>query len=264
VSTGDSVNITVTGELNNGSMFEGFTSVKVIRNQAGGNPNQDSSGGSGGGGSVQSDEDFKNIEKQESRDAEVHIGPVLYKFTTLDILKEIGFDAKKNEGLVTAKFELLKGRPKITTSDVPGIVYRYFNAVVGTSGYGSSSRIENAYIVFNVPDEWLASNNVDSVKLMKNKNGSWIELETEKISPGTFKAYTLGFSGFAIVGKSSTLKESTIQPSKTSPAAEAVKETSNTERTDKPQVNLVLIMEMIIGIIILSVVYIKRRELFKK
>lgn len=160
-----------------------------------------SSGGSssGSGGGVVSNENFQNIDKQESRDVYIHAGSVVYSFTTLDIVKEIGFDAKTSEGPVTAKIELLKGRPKQATTDAPDTVYRYLNVWVGTSGYGSSSKIENTYIVFNVPEEGLHKNNVASIKLMKLKDNQWTDLRIDKIGPDTYKAFTSGFSGFAIV-----------------------------------------------------------------
>jgi len=223
----------------------------------GGNSGSSSSGGGGGGGGAPSDEDFKNIEKQESRDVDIHIGKVVYTFTTQDILKEIGFDARISEGLVTAKIELLKGRPKKATFDPSGKVYRYFNVVVGTSGYGSSSKIENAYIIFNVPDEWLKNNNADSVKLMKFKDGTWIDLKTEKINPGTYRAYTPGFSGFAIVGTSAATNEMMTQPSEIPKVA---KLTQSPERKSEIQMKPVLIIGVFIGLIIISVMYLKRKE----
>jgi PGF-pre-PGF domain-containing protein len=116
--------------------------------------------------------------------------------------------------LITAKIEHLKGRPNKAAFDAPGSVFKYFNVVVGTSGYGSSSKLENAFIVFDVPDEWLRDNNFDSVKAMKFKDSSWIDLKTEKISPGTYKASSPGFSGFAIVGTSAASMEK-INPSST-------------------------------------------------
>jgi len=78
---------------------------------------------------------------------DIHLGPAIYKFTTQDIIKEIGFDAKASEGLVTAKIELSQRTSKKSQLRRTGIVYRYFNVVVGKSGYGSSSKLGNAYVV---------------------------------------------------------------------------------------------------------------------
>lgn len=92
-----------------------------------------------------------------------------------------------------ARAELLKGRPTRATSDVPGAIY--FNVWVSAPEYGNSSKVEAPYIVFSVPDE----KNDQPVRLLM-LNNSWIDLKTEKIGPGTYKAYTGGFGSFAIAG----------------------------------------------------------------
>ncbi|HWR26266.1 MAG TPA: PGF-pre-PGF domain-containing protein, partial [candidate division Zixibacteria bacterium] len=159
-----------------------------------------SSSGSEGGGGVITNENFENIEFQERIDQDIHIGPNVYRFNTLKVVKEIGFYAKTNEGLVAAKVELLKRRPKLAASDAPKPVYRYFNVWIGTSGYGASSKIEDRYIVFSVPDDWLRDNDAESIKLMMFMDNAWMDLKAEKIGEGTYRAYTPEFSGFAIVG----------------------------------------------------------------
>ncbi|MEQ9731559.1 MAG: PGF-pre-PGF domain-containing protein [Candidatus Methanoperedens sp.] len=178
--------------------FSTFTLIGTVA------PTPPPSGGGGGGGSggggASSNENFANIEKSESEDVNIAVGTIVYKFTTLDIVKGIGFDARTNEGWVTAQVQLLKDRPKLATSDAPGSVYRYFDVWLGLSGYGTSSKIENAYVVFKVPDDWLKNNNAESVKLMKLIDGAWRDLKTEKIGAETYKAETPGFSGYAIVG----------------------------------------------------------------
>jgi hypothetical protein len=163
---------------------------------------------------------------------------------------------------VTAKIELLKARPKKATSDAEGSVFKYFNVVVGTSGYGSSSKLENAYIIFNVPDEWLKNNNARSVKLMKFKNNSWIDLKTETISPGTYKAYSPGFSGFAIVGITEGSQEIVTIPSSTD--TQATKEIAVPQKESKSSINLSLIIVVIIAMLLVSFAYLKRKEVFKK
>lgn len=195
VSAKDIINNTYTFTF----VMEGFSTFALT-----GTPSRPSGGGGGGGvgsGGVISNENFANIEKQESKDVSVNAGPIIYRFTTLDIVKEIGFDARTNEGLVTAKIELLKDRPKLATAGAPGIVYRYFNVWIGTAEYGSSTKIENAYVVFSVPEDWLKTNNVESVKLMKFRDGSWIDLKTEKAGDA-YKGFIPGFAGFAVVGES--------------------------------------------------------------
>ena len=218
-------------------------------------------GSSGSSGGTLSDEDFKNIEKQESRIVDIHSGHVVYKFTTQDIIREIGFDAKTSGGLITAKIEYLIGRPKKATFDAPGSVFKYFNVVVGTSGYGSSSKLENAFIVFDVPDEWLRDNNLDSVKAMKFKDSSWINLKTEKISPGTYKASSSGFSSFVIVGTTAASMEK-INPSSTTSQANV----ANTilKRENKFYINLSLLLLVVIVLIVVAFAYFKRKELSRR
>lgn len=220
-------------------------------------------GGAGGGGAVSS-ENVTNIDKYESRDANVAIGSVSIKFTTLDIVNDVGFDAKTNEGLVTARAEQLKGRPTVATSDAPGTVYRYFNIWLGTSGYGESSKIENTYVIFNLPDDWVASNNIQSVKLMKFVNNAWVDLKTDKISSNTYKAETSGFSSFAIVGSavSQTPAPGTLEVTSVPTAVPGTPAVTGAPSVSP--VNYGFVIGLIIIIAIVVVVYIKRKEILKK
>ncbi len=222
-----------------------------------------SGGGGGGGGGVTSSENFTNIEKYESQDKNIAIGAVSINFSTLDIVKEVRFDAKTNEGWVTAKAELLKGRPSLATSDAPGTVYKYFNIWLGTSGYGESSKIENTYVTFSVPDDWAKNNKIESVKLMKLKDNSWVDINTEKISANTYKAQTMGFSSFAIVVSGAVSQTATTTPEVTATET-GTPGVTGAPSESAPPVNFTLIIGLIVIIAIVVVVFAKRKEIFKK
>ncbi len=151
---------------------------------------------SGCGKNVNSKENPSNVKQHEfSREVDVHIskGIIVFDFETLGIVNEIGFTPRTNEGCITALGEILKIRPSQASSDAPHPVIAYFNAWVGPLGYSESSKIENPYVVFKVSED------SEPVQLMSYKNGEWIQLKTEKIGKGTFKAYTQGYGSFAIV-----------------------------------------------------------------
>ncbi len=206
--------------------------------------------GSGCGRNVQSKENITNIKQQEyTREVDVRIsgGETVFTFTTLSIINGLGFTPKTNEGCITAKGELLKGRPTQATSDAPGTVY--FNVWVGPTGYSESSKIENSYVIFSVPDE----KNNENVKLMMLKDGSWINLKTEKIGAGTYKAYTSGFGSFAI---------STFTEAETSAVAQPTSPAAITEIPSSPKPmnwNLIIIVFVLIATAV--AVYSKRENI---
>jgi PGF-pre-PGF domain-containing protein len=196
-----------------------------------------SSGSSGCGGGAITRENLTNIEQHESKEMQVSTGAIVYRFTTLDVVKEAGFTARTDEGCVMARVELLKGRPTWATSDVPGAIY--FNVWVGAPDYGNSSKIEAPYILFSVPHD----KNNEPVKLLMFKD-SWIDLKTEKIGPGTYKAYTRGFGSFAIAGTHAELLRSSPEV----PAQSAVSPTVAiiSEPVSQKPVNLVLILVLLV------------------
>jgi PGF-pre-PGF domain-containing protein len=185
---------------------------------------------------------------------QVSTGAVVYRFTTLDVVKEAGFTARTDEGCVMARVELLKGRPTWATSDVPGAIY--FNVWIGAPDYGNSSKVEAPYIVFSVPDD----KNNEPVKLLMFKD-SWIDLKTEKIGPGTYKAYTSGFGSFAIAGTHTELLRSSpevpVQSAVSSPTVTIIAEPVS----HKP-VNLVLILVLLV--VLTVIVYLLSKSKIQK
>lgn len=222
-------------------------------------------GGSGGGGGVTSPESFANIEKADSKDMNIAKGPVSIKFSKVNIVNEIGFDAKTNQGWVTARVEQLKGRPTLATSDAPGTVYKYFNVWLGTAGYADSSKIANTYVKFSVPSDWVTGNNIQTVKLMKLVNNTWVDLNTQKADATTYKAETLGFCSFAIVGTQAQAAVTTpITPGVTSaptaaPGAPGTGGAASASYSSAPHVNFALAIGVIIIIAIVVVIYLKRK-----
>lgn len=184
---------------------------------------------------------------------QISTGAIVYRFTTLDIVKETGFTARTDEGCIMARAEVLKGRPTRATSDVPGGIY--FNVWVGVPEYGDSPKIEAPYIVFSVPDE----KDNETVKLLMFKD-SWIDLKTEKIGPGTYKAYTMGFGSFAIVGTHAELSK--ILPEVLTSSAVSPAVTVADEPTPQKQINLAIIL--ILLVVLTAMVYLLRKLKIQK
>ncbi|MCX9010640.1 MAG: PGF-pre-PGF domain-containing protein [Candidatus Methanoperedens sp.] len=193
--------------------------------------------GSGCGGGAITRENLTNIKQHESKEMQVSTGSIVYRFTTLDFVKEAGFTARTDEGCIMARAELLKGRPMRATSDVPGAIY--FNVWAGAPDYGGSSKIEAPYIIFSIPD---AKNN-EPVKLLMLKD-SWTDLRTEKIGPGTYKAYTSGFGSFAIAGTHEDLLRTSPEVQTQSTVSPTV--TITAESVPRKPVNLVLISVVLV------------------
>lgn len=196
---------------------------------------------------------MNNIKQHESREMQISSGSAVYRFTTLDIVKEAGFTAKTDEGCVMARAEILKGRPALATSDVPDAIY--FNVWVGAPDYGESSKIEAPYIVFSMPDE----NDNETVELRMLKD-SWIDLKAEKIGPGTYKAYTSGFGSFAV--ERTHVKLLKILPEVlTSPVVSPTVIVADVSTPLKP-INLTIIL-VLLGVLT-AVVYLIRRLKVRK
>ncbi len=99
-------------------------------------------------------------------------------------------------------------------------VYQYLNI---TKNNFNNSQIKNATIDFKVEKRWINENNITSVSLARYESG-WKKLKTEMINQtvlqNIYRAYTDGFSYFAIVGEKAQaamqpLKNITEQPNAT-------------------------------------------------
>ncbi|MDO8727033.1 MAG: PGF-pre-PGF domain-containing protein, partial [Candidatus Methanoperedens sp.] len=205
------------------------------------------SGGDGCGRNVNTNEKYSNVKQHEySKEIDVHISKstIAFYFKTLGIVTQAGFIPKTTEGCITALGEILKGRPSQASSDVPYQDATYFNVWVGPLGYSESSYVENQYLVFKKSDV----KDDEIVKLMMYKDGAWNEVRTEKLSEGTYKAYTQGFGSFAIVKtQASTM---TTQPDVTDIPG---------ENKGMEPVNLALIIGVFLVILIGVIYYLKIR-----
>ncbi|VVB84769.1 Periplasmic copper-binding protein (NosD) [uncultured archaeon] len=238
----------------NSTPIPNSTNTSDITLSTAANASDGSGEGSGCGGGAITRENLNNIKQHESKEMQISAGAIIYRFTTLDIVKEAGFTANTDEGCVMARAEVLKGRPTRATSDVPDAIY--FNIWIGAPEYGESSKIGAPYIVFSVPDE----KDNETVNLLMLKD-SWIDLKTEKIGPGTYKAYTRGFGSFAIARthvKLSKILPEVLTSSAVSPAVTVVADVS---APLKP-INLALIL-VLLGVLT-AVVYLLRRLKIQK
>jgi PGF-pre-PGF domain-containing protein len=251
---------TITAEYSGDGNFNSSTSLALtqIVNTASTTTTSSSAGASTGssgcGSGVITKENLSNIKQYETREVYVHIseGTTVFSFSTLGIVNKAGFTAKTNEGCTAVRGEVLKERPSQATSDAPGIGTVYFNVWLGPWGYGESSKIENPYVVFRVPDK----KNNESVKLMMYKDNSWIDLKTEKIDIGTYRAYTGGFGSFAIV-ETATANETPYETSIQSTPTPVV--ITNEQAPQKPT-NLALILVVFILIIGMVIGYRQYRK----
>ena len=116
----------------------------------------------------------------------------------------IRFQAKTTEGYVVADVSRLDGPHEGTYSQPSGHVYQNLEITLGDTVFVSSGFMDEAVIGFNVPGDWMESNNIDesTIRLEHYTNDRWEKLSTEKVreSDGLlyFEAVTKGFSPFAI------------------------------------------------------------------
>ena len=164
-----------------------------------------SSGGSSGVGVGFSDEP-ENVD--ESIVLRIYLGAgesEIYNFN--NVVTSVEVTPEKTYGLVAAKIEVLAGKPGSITSDPPaGVLYKYVNVFVGTSGW-SEGKLSSSVINFQVPASWFNENNIDpaSVTLYRHHDGEWQSLTTTRAGPaGEYYQYsspTPGFSTFMILGQ---------------------------------------------------------------
>ena len=99
--------------------------------------------------------------------------------------------------------EILKNMSKKIEMDPPGRSYKYFNVLVGMSGFGK--KVSNGTIMYRVNNSWLNENDIDpdDIRLYKWE-GKWIEKNTRIVESGhNYSLYTSfvgNFSSFAITG----------------------------------------------------------------
>ncbi|MBP1909264.1 Ig-like domain-containing protein [Methanolobus bombayensis] len=181
------------------------------------------SSGSGGGGSSSGAEDYDNVAYKDYSIKYVTQGrQIEFAFPNSENdLETVGFTALKAAGQVKTVIEILHDRSTLVNTNPPGNVYRHVNIWVGDTKFNSGAYFSSAEITFKVQKQWLEENNAEpsSVKLYRYSGGSWNQLTTSRIGADAknyyFKAYSPGFSPFAIVSTGSTqvLQNSVPEPS---------------------------------------------------
>ncbi|VVB93927.1 Uncharacterised protein [uncultured archaeon] len=162
-----------------------------------------SSGGGGGGGSG---EPYDNILKKESKEEFMAKDlPTTYTFTTPELpVLEIGITGTTNAGMIPAQVELLKNLSGLVKKSAPGVVYKYVNIWVGTSGFAVPKNIKEATIKFKVDNSWLVSGSLKDtdIVILRWDGSMWNTLETRVITKDEnftyYQAKTNAFSPFAI------------------------------------------------------------------
>lgn len=178
------------------------------------------SGGGNGAGVGFSDEP-ENVD--ESIVLRIYLGAggsATYNFD--NVITSVEVTPERTYGLVAARVEILVGQPGSITIDLPnGILYKYVNVFVGTSGW-AEGKLSNQVINFKVPSSWFDDNDIDpaTVTLYRYHDGEWQSLETTPSGQADgyyqYSSSTPGFSTFMIMGQ---VKESadkgTIEPTAT-------------------------------------------------
>ncbi|MDW7731904.1 MAG: lectin like domain-containing protein [Methanolobus sp.] len=130
---------------------------------------------------------------------------VKYEFTGEDNpVTQIRFKAQNNLGYVVADVSRLEGSHEGLSEKPSGIVYQNLDITLGDEQLSSSGFMEEAFIAFSVPRDWIESNDIDerTVRLEHYSNGRWEGLPTSKTIEADgkmyFEARTTGFSPFAI------------------------------------------------------------------
>jgi PGF-pre-PGF domain-containing protein len=134
------------------------------------------------------------------KDSEVN-----YEFTDKENpVTHIRLQAKTTEGYVVADVSRLDGPHKGLSEQPSGKVYQNLEITLGDESLSFSDFIDEAVIGFNVPREWVESNNIDesTIRLEHYSDGMWETLPTTRVDEADgilyFEAVTTGFSPFAI------------------------------------------------------------------
>jgi PGF-pre-PGF domain-containing protein len=230
-------NVTFTPNTILPSLPDGIHNVTVYANDSAGNigsalvnfsidttppttPTTDrSSRSSGGGGNIGvsgSDEPDNVEETVISRVYLISGASSTYNFN--NIVTSVEVTPKKTYGQVAAKIEILEGRPgSITTEHPAGVLFKYVNVFVGTSGW-SEGKFSSSVINFQVPESWFQKNNIDpaTVTLYKYHAGEWQPLATRLIGQSSgyyqYSSPTPGFSTFLILGQVNGAAEQVATP----------------------------------------------------
>ncbi len=173
------------------------------------------SGGSSGGGGVGTSDELENVEETVFLRIYLQAGDSsTYNFN--NVVTSVEVTPEKTYGLVAAKIEVLHGQPGSIATDLPaGVLYKYVNIFVGTSGW-FEDKFSSSVINFQLPASWFEENNIDpaSVTLYRHYGDEWQPLATTMTGQAgghyQYSAPTPGFSTFMILGQ--VRDSSTVEP----------------------------------------------------
>ena len=193
--------------VNNANVTSSPKSATITVTSSGGGGH--SSGGSGGGGGG-SPEPQNNVEKKELSQTFIASGQsAKFEFPQKATpVVSISFDSKKTAGKTTTIVEMLKAKSTLVSGLPSDEVYKFLNIWVGNSGFATSKNIENSVVSFKVEKSWVQDKKIDksSITLNRYSDKTWNKLPTSLSSEDDnylyFTAQSLGFSPFAINGKS--------------------------------------------------------------
>lgn len=147
-------------------------------------------------------------------------------------------------------------------ASIPSITettYQYLNI---TKTNFNNSQISNVSIDFKVSKSWIEENNITNISLARYENG-WSKLKTELVNStsdfNSYRAYTNGFSYFAIVGEKAQVSQS-VEPAKNITGQQA----NETENPNKPEFLQYLFYAGVAVVLIIIVYFAKFRKRKKK
>lgn len=184
-----------------------FNTSFELTNPPVGNP---SGGGGGGAGSSGANGFISKIEKG-------HSGTVAFSESSSPWVKGIRIKANEEIFALGISVKYPSSQP-YGTSHIGEEVYKFIE--IRKSGPAEDNDIQEAVIEFQVEKKWLEENGIesDTVSLMRFSNGQWQKLDTEVTDEVTeeegdfisFRAFTPGFSYFAICGLAGSVNKAEI------------------------------------------------------
>ncbi|RLJ00149.1 MAG: hypothetical protein DRP06_02445 [Candidatus Aenigmatarchaeota archaeon] len=110
-------------------------------------------------------------------------------------------------GLSTSDKIIITNKDQITKIEI-NLNQKVYSPYLKVEQFSTSSIITNATIEFSVNNSWIINNNILIISMLRYNN-NWIKLKTEVINQTAtqilYKAYTNGFSYFAIAGETELL-----------------------------------------------------------
>ncbi len=163
-------------------------------------------GGSSSGGGVGTSDEPENVEETVFLRIYLQAGDSsTYNFN--NVVTSVEVTPERTYGLVGAKVEVLAGKPGSITTDPPaGVLFKYVNVFVGTSGW-YEDKFSSSVINFQLPASWFEDNNIDpaTVTLYRHNGDEWQPLATTMTGQAgghyQYSAPTPGFSTFMILGQ---------------------------------------------------------------